>query len=274
MNDLNWLLLLIAFLAGVIFTLAWSLRAVTRKVATERAAAEPDVRVPEPEPEPEPVAAGAGAAAAVRDSAGESEPSIPAPAEAEATSGGALSADHGEVISWWDRAFVANRPEPATSPTESESGGERSYGSTANRDLLGPAGERIKGNRDSMLYHTIASPYYGRTVAEEWFATEAAAEAAGFTRWDRRKATAAGAAEVVAPAPSKPVAAAAPARNGSTRNGKATQATIKGNRGSMLYHTVESPYYGRTKAEEWFTTEADAAAAGYRRWDHKRTQRG
>ena len=45
-----------------------------------------------------------------------------------------------------------------------------------------PAGFPIKGNADSMLYHTPDSSFYGRTNAEVWFATEAAAEAAGFSK--------------------------------------------------------------------------------------------
>ena len=45
-----------------------------------------------------------------------------------------------------------------------------------------PDGFTIKGNADSMLYHTPDSPFYGRTKAEVWFATEEAAEAAGFSK--------------------------------------------------------------------------------------------
>lgn len=43
--------------------------------------------------------------------------------------------------------------------------------------------------------------------------------------------------------------------------------TIKGNRGShgWIYHLPGMPYYDRTNAEEWFCTEAQAQAAGYRR---------
>ena len=32
-----------------------------------------------------------------------------------------------------------------------------------------------------MLYHLPGTPFYGRTVAEVWFATAEAAEAAGFS---------------------------------------------------------------------------------------------
>lgn len=45
--------------------------------------------------------------------------------------------------------------------------------------------------------------------------------------------------------------------------------TVKGNEGSMLFHTVESPYYKRTIAEVWFKTPADAEAAGFTGWKRK-----
>jgi large subunit ribosomal protein L22 len=45
-----------------------------------------------------------------------------------------------------------------------------------------PEGYDIKGNADSMLYHVPGSRYYKQTVAEVWFATEADAEAAGFSK--------------------------------------------------------------------------------------------
>jgi large subunit ribosomal protein L17 len=47
-------------------------------------------------------------------------------------------------------------------------------------DGSAPDGFPVKGNKDSMKYHTEDSPYYGRTVAEVYFASAEAAEAAGF----------------------------------------------------------------------------------------------
>jgi large subunit ribosomal protein L4 len=44
-----------------------------------------------------------------------------------------------------------------------------------------PKGFDIKGNEDSMLYHRPDSSVYDLTIAEVWFATEEAAQAAGFT---------------------------------------------------------------------------------------------
>lgn len=43
-----------------------------------------------------------------------------------------------------------------------------------------PEGFPVKGNADSMLYHVPGSSFYDRTVAEVWFASAEAAEAAGF----------------------------------------------------------------------------------------------
>jgi large subunit ribosomal protein L22 len=49
-------------------------------------------------------------------------------------------------------------------------------------DVNGPDTHPIKGNADSMLYHTPDSRYYKVTKAEVWFDTEENAEAAGFAK--------------------------------------------------------------------------------------------
>jgi large subunit ribosomal protein L22 len=49
-------------------------------------------------------------------------------------------------------------------------------------DGNGPDTHPIKGNADSMLYHTPDSRYYAVTKAEVWFDTEEHAEAAGFSK--------------------------------------------------------------------------------------------
>lgn len=54
-------------------------------------------------------------------------------------------------------------------------------------DGTGPAGWAIKGNEDSMLYHTVDSPNYGQTIAEVWFIDEETAQRAGFKRWDSNR---------------------------------------------------------------------------------------
>jgi large subunit ribosomal protein L17 len=68
---------------------------------------------------------------------------------------------------------------------ESESDDEHPYGAgsrAALEDGSEPDGFPIKGNADSMLYHTPDSQYYDRTVAEVWFRSEEDAEKAGFSK--------------------------------------------------------------------------------------------
>ncbi|WP_051204102.1 sunset domain-containing protein [Nocardioides sp. CF8] len=125
----------------------------------------------------------------------------------------------------------------------------------------------IKGNEDSMLFHPPASPYYGRTRAEVWFDSEDRARSAGFTRWDEKDNT-----SKVAGFASLPAAgafgegSADPLADGASPH---ESFTIKGNADSMLFHTAESPYYGRTRAEVWFDSEDRARAAGFTRWDQR-----
>ncbi|MPY98402.1 MAG: 50S ribosomal protein L17 [Actinophytocola sp.] len=56
--------------------------------------------------------------------------------------------------------------------------GEGSHGPL--EDGSQPEGFPIKGNASSKLYHVPGSSHYERTTAEVWFASEEAAEAAGF----------------------------------------------------------------------------------------------
>jgi large subunit ribosomal protein L22 len=68
---------------------------------------------------------------------------------------------------------------------ESDSGfaaGEWAGSIVADEDGNGPETHPIKGNKDSMLYHTPESRYYKVTKAEVWFDTEEHAEAAGFSK--------------------------------------------------------------------------------------------
>jgi len=128
----------------------------------------------------------------------------------------------------------------------------------------------VKGNADSMLFHTIDSPYYRRTRAEVWFRTPGDAEAAGFTAWNRKASRSTATAQALA----KPVVEAGeyPGSARSTADGTAPSVdfTVKGNADSMLFHTIASPYYPRTRAEVWFRSEKDAEAAGFTAWNRRR----
>ncbi|MDO5739698.1 MAG: hypothetical protein Q4P07_06070 [Ornithinimicrobium sp.] len=45
---------------------------------------------------------------------------------------------------------------------------------------------------------------------------------------------------------------------------------VKGNAGSMLFHTAESPSYRDVRAEVWFESEEAARNAGFAHWDRRR----
>ena len=98
--------------------------------------------------------------------------------------------------------FAADEKKKSTKPAEprpaapGDRGGRRGRGERVRRGaplrrrqprraggrLASPTGFPVKGNADSMLYHTPDSEYYDRTVAEVWFKTEEDAEQAGFAK--------------------------------------------------------------------------------------------
>lgn len=57
---------------------------------------------------------------------------------------------------------------------------EQPYGEDSYKGENPPEGFDIKGNEDSMKFHTPESQWYAQTKAEIWFKTVEAAEAAGF----------------------------------------------------------------------------------------------
>jgi hypothetical protein len=92
-----------------------------------------------------------------------------------------------------------------------------------------------------------------------------------------------GAQEPTVQEPGAEAPAAAPAEDGPTpgpypgsvlplEDGSAPSAefVVKGNAGSMRAHSADSPYFGRTRAEVWFRTQQDAAAAGFAPWAPKK----
>ncbi|TDQ05764.1 50S ribosomal protein L17 [Labedaea rhizosphaerae] len=82
-----------------------------------------------------------------------------------------------------EKAKAAATEAPAEAADEKASD-EAPYGEGSHAPLEdvneAPEGFPVKGNADSMLYHTPDSRYYEQTEAEVWFATAEAAEAAGF----------------------------------------------------------------------------------------------
>ena len=76
--------------------------------------------------------------------------------------------------------MTADRREPTDQGAPPRWNGEGVYVGTEP-----PEGFSIKGNERSMKYHVPDSPAYGRTIAEVWFNSEEAAQAAGFIRAQR-----------------------------------------------------------------------------------------
>jgi hypothetical protein len=235
MNDVNWWLMALAFLLGLLLTFAFMIRRVKREVPVYAALGRgpgvgfkgPDVDVKKPDigvKAPDVYLKGAGLAAGA------------------AAVGGAAAAK-----------FVGGKDD------------EEPYGSGSLRLARGavvPSGYTIKGNEDSMLYHSPDSPFYKETDAEVWFRDKESAERAGFTRWDKGRSG--GGAAKFADIPPGPygVGSAKPGAGGSGPEGW----TIKGNEDSMLYHTPESPSYEQAIAEVWFGDEGTAEAAGFKKY--------
>jgi len=78
-------------------------------------------------------------------------------------------------------ASVADAP-VADAPVDAEDGGYGPGSAAPNEDGSGPEGFPVKGNADSMMYHEPDGQWYDQTIAEVWFETPEAAEAAGFTK--------------------------------------------------------------------------------------------
>ncbi|MBC6446423.1 sunset domain-containing protein [Actinokineospora xionganensis] len=174
----------------------------------------------------------------------------------------------------WSRTKREARPAVAQPTWEA---GEYAGSAKPKADGTAPAEEfKVKGNVDSMLFHTEESAFYSVTKAEVWFRDAEEAEAAGFRPWNRVGGAERGQTEVprqaVARVPEGPFGpnSANPKADGSAPS---DEFTIKGNADSMLFHTTESPYYPRTRAEVWFKTASDAEQAGFTAWNKRRSEK-
>lgn len=140
MSNVNWWLMALAFVLGLVLTFFLLIRRAKYEV---------------------PVAASSGAAAG-------------AAVARAAAAGGAAG---GEATAKFAAVDDVEQKEP--------------YGAGSIRvkgTAVAPAGGyTVKGNEDSMLYHTTESPSYKQTIAEIWFISVESAEAAGFHRWDSGK---------------------------------------------------------------------------------------
>jgi hypothetical protein len=294
MRDVNWWLMTLAFLLGLVLTLALTIRKVTREVPVTHTlaakASNPAVKAPEVKAPDVRKAAGAATAAVAT---------------------GAVAKKVVEKV----EKVVHDKIDDVLERDPYGAGSIRVTARSA-----APAGYTIKGDKDTGRYFTLDSPDYEAIEAEVWFANEASAEKAGFLRWDAEAGThpvdpgadaakaiitggtttpesaavvvtggttiPAGTSAVILEGSAIPSSAAmivaesevaevelptGPHGPGSARAGVGGSGpagwSIKGNADSMLYHGTDSPAYEETVAEVWFIDEATARAAGFDKWD-------
>ncbi len=289
MRDVNWWLMTLAFLLGLVLTLALTIRKITREVPVTHTLA---AKVSNPAVKALDVRTVAGAATAV-------------------VVTGAVAKKVVEKV----EKVVHDKIDDVLERDPYGAGSVRVTARSA-----APAGYTIKGDRDTGRYFTLGSPDYEAIEAEVWFANEASAEKAGFLRWDAEAGThpvdpgadaakaiitggtttpesaavvvtggttiPAGTSAVIHEGSAIPSSAAmivsaaevaevelpaGPHGPGSARAGVGGSGpagwSIKGNADSMLYHGTDSPAYEETVAEVWFIDEATARAAGFDKWD-------
>ncbi len=111
----------------------------------------------------------AEAEAATKRSAKDKKPTKADPTKADTTEADTTKADTTEADAT-----------SADATAEATDGGYGADSAAALEDGSAPEGFTVKGNKDSMKYHTTESQWYDQTVAEVWFTTAEAAEAAGF----------------------------------------------------------------------------------------------
>jgi large subunit ribosomal protein L22 len=98
------------------------------------------------------------------------------------TSGDEVAAAEGSASDEADAARGGSGADDEPAVPDGFQTGEWEGSVVADEDGSGPDTHPIKGNKDSMLYHTPDTRYYKITKAEVWFDTEEHAEAAGFSK--------------------------------------------------------------------------------------------
>lgn len=162
MQDVNGWLMALSFLLGLVLTFLFMIRRVTREVPVyaplgrgpKAPLGKPVADLEKPEVQVQPVEAEV--------------------TEVEVTEAAAAAPAVAAAAAVAESESVVGKPEDGPYGTGSALPGEGGSG---------PAGWTIKGNMDSGLYHTPASPSYEQTIAEVWFCDEATAEAAGFEKY-------------------------------------------------------------------------------------------
>lgn len=166
MSDVNWWLMALAFMLGLLLTFAFMIRRVKREVPVYGAV-------------------GGGAATQARSLTGGADVDTSATAKLPEADADATAKLPGGALAAGTAAAGAGGAAAAAKPAGDEPYGAGSIRVAGTADA--PSGYTIKGNEDSMLYHSPDSPSYKQTIAEIWFRDEETAQRAGFNRWDSGK---------------------------------------------------------------------------------------
>jgi large subunit ribosomal protein L17 len=106
--------------------------------------------------------------------------SVEASRAAKAKGAGKTVAKKAEPKAAAKKAPAKKAEEAVSAEVVAEAVAESTYGEGSYVGAEPPAGFDIKGNADSMKFHTPESQWYEATVAEVWFNSAEAAQAAGF----------------------------------------------------------------------------------------------
>ncbi len=204
MHDVNWWLMALAFLLGLLLTLALTIRKVTREVPVTRTVSAAATIAG--------AAAAGGAAAKVRGVAEKVHGDVRGVAEkvhgdvrgvAEKVHGdvrGAAEKVHGDVRDVAEKVHgdvrgaaekvhddvhtLAQKVDTVESRGIIEAAPYGSGSIRVTRRSSAPAGYRVKGVQKTERYYTSESPDFDAIKTELWFINEESAAKAGFLRWD------------------------------------------------------------------------------------------
>jgi len=189
MNNVNWWLMALAFVLGLLLTFALMIRRVKRQIPLYAALGAgagvkaPHVSAPDAPTTKLPHVSAPNVNATPPHLSGSDAPTMEMPlvsapgvdVKGPHVSGGELAVGAAAVAGGAAAAKFADVPPGPYGVGSAKPGAGGS----------GPEGWTIKGNEDSMLYHTPDSTSYKQTIAEVWFNDEDVATKAGFTRWDK-----------------------------------------------------------------------------------------
>jgi len=169
MRDVNWWLMTLSFLLGLVLTLALTIRKVTREVPVTHTVADTVT------------AAGAAVAAGVATKVAKAERVVAEKVDVVER----VVAEKVDVVERVvaEKVDVAHRVVADKADDISTRITHETH-EVAHTRVSGPAGYTVKGDKDTMRYFTAASPDYDGIEAEVWFADEESAEKSGFRRWD------------------------------------------------------------------------------------------